>query len=188
MVAALESILTYFFDTTDPSAAEQAILTRGSLSRALLASFPIPGALPPVAIDVHLMVDRGTFNNFPVDVMQAQGVGRIIGVAMTEEPSVPLGLTELPGNLRLLWDRLKPVAKRKYRLPFLPEILLRATISSSLNRQRRAVDKVDLLICPNVTRVGLLDWAKYDRIITEAHADTRRVLGEMGDEALSDYR
>ena len=48
---------------------------------------------------------------------------------MTEEPSVPLGLTELPDNLMLLWDSLKPVAKKKFRPPFLPEILLGATIS-----------------------------------------------------------
>jgi len=79
MGAAVESIRTYFFDTTDLFAAEQAILTRSSLSRALLASFSIPGALPPVVIDGHLMVDGGTVNNFPVDVMLAQGFGRIIG-------------------------------------------------------------------------------------------------------------
>jgi hypothetical protein len=47
---------------------------------------------------------------------------------------------------------------------------------------------VDLLIRPTVTRVGLLDWAKYNQIISEAHADTRRVLREMGNDALADYR
>lgn len=180
--------IPYFCIATDLSAAEQAILTRGSLSRGLLASFSIPGALPPIVINDHLMVDGGTFNNFPVDVMEAQGVGKIIGVVMAEEDSVPLGLTELPDSLALLIDSFKPAAKRKYRLPFLPEILLGATISSSVNRQRRAVDQVDLLIRPTVTRVGLLDWAKYDQIINEAHLDTRKVLAGLGDEALKDYR
>jgi len=180
--------IPYFCIATDLSVSEQAVLNRGSLSRSLLASFSIPGALPPVIINDHLMVDGGTFNNFPVDVMEAQGVGKIIGVVMTEDANQPLGLTELPNSIELLFDSLKPAAKRKYRLPFLPEILLNSTISASVNRQRRAVDQVDLLLRPTVTRVGLLDWAKYDQIINEAHADTLRVLGEMGDDALADYR
>lgn len=180
--------IPFFCIATDLSAAEQAVLNRGSLSRGLLASFSIPGALPPIVINDHLMVDGGTFNNFPVDVMEAQGVGKIIGVVTAEEVSQPLGLKELPDNLALLLDSLKPAAKRKYRLPFLPEILLNATISSSVNRQRRAVDQVDLLIRPSVTRVSLLDWAKYDQIIFEAHEDTRKVLSELGEDVLSDFR
>lgn len=180
--------IPYFCIATDLSVSEQAVLNRGSLSRSLLASFSIPGALPPIIINDHLMVDGGTFNNFPVDVMEAQGVGKIIGVVMTEEPTQPLGLTELPDSLELFIDSFKSATKRKYRLPFLPEILLNSTISASVNRQRRAVDQVDLLIRPSVTRVGLLDWEKYDQIIREAHADTSRMLAEMGDDALREYR
>jgi|GEM_PF-1836968 len=97
--------IPYFCIATDLSAAEQAILTRGFLSRALLASFSISGALPPVVINGNLMVDGGAINNFPL-------------------------------------DHLKPVAKRKCRLPFLPETLLRATISWPLNRQRCSVGSV----------------------------------------------
>ncbi|MFY8215519.1 MAG: patatin-like phospholipase family protein, partial [Chthoniobacterales bacterium] len=96
--------IPYFCIATDLSVSEQAVLNRGSLSRSLLASFSIPGALPPVIINGHLMVDGGTFNNFPVDVMEAQGVGKIIGVVMTEEASQPLGLTELPDSVELFFD------------------------------------------------------------------------------------
>lgn len=180
--------IPYFCIATDMSAAEQAVLNRGPLARGLLASFSIPGALPPVVINGHLMVDGGAFNNFPVDVMESLGVGKIIGVVMTEDPSQPLEIKELPDNLELLIDSLRPAAKRKYRLPMLPEILLNSTLSSSINRQRRAVDRVDLLIQPTTTRVSLLDWERYDQIIIEAQDDTRKRLLEMGDEALAAYR
>jgi NTE family protein len=180
--------LPYFCIATNMSAAEQAVLKRGPLARSLLASFSIPGALPPVLIDGHLMVDGGTFNNFPVDIMESLGVGRIIGVVVDEEEYPKLDLQELPDQATLLLDSLRPANRRQYNLPFLPEILLTATISSSINRQRQASNRVDLLFKPHVSRIGPLQWEKYDALIEEAHADTLKVLQATNPEKLNEFR
>jgi NTE family protein len=180
--------LPFFCIATNLSASEQAVLQRGSLTKSLLASFSIPGALPPILLDGQLMVDGGTFNNFPVDVMESLGVGKIIGVVVAEEKSSTMPITELPGTLDLLVDCFRRPEKRQYRLPLLPEILLTATISSSVDRQRQAINQVDLLFEPAVQRISPLDWEKYDEIIAEAHDLTRQELEAMPPEFLDGFR
>jgi len=180
--------LPYFCIATNLSASEQAILHRGPLTKSLLASFSIPGALPPVIICGQLMVDGGTFNNFPVDVMETLGVGKIIGVITCQQHAPTLELEELPDSFPLLLDRFRPRLSRRFHLPLLPEILISSTISSSINRQRLAINRVDLLFEPAVERIGLLEWDKYDSLIQEAHRDTRRVLAEMDPEKIRAFQ
>lgn len=180
--------IPFFCIATNLSLAEQAVLQRGSMAKSLLASFSIPGALPPILIDGQLMVDGGTFNNFPVDVMESQGVGKIIGVVASQGRAPHVPLQELPDNFSLLLDSLRPAHKRRYKIPLLPEILLSATISSSVSRQRLAIDRVDLLFQPKVHRIGLLEWEKYDEIIREAHEKTREELVGMDPAKLDEFR
>ncbi|MBY0378732.1 MAG: patatin-like phospholipase family protein, partial [Gammaproteobacteria bacterium] len=44
---------------------------RGHLATLLRASSALPGLLPPVAVEGHLLVDGGVTNNLPVDVMRS---------------------------------------------------------------------------------------------------------------------
>jgi len=43
------------------------ILDRGSVSQAMRASMSVPGAMAPVEIGGHLLVDGGIANNLPID-------------------------------------------------------------------------------------------------------------------------
>jgi NTE family protein len=51
----------------DIETGEAVVLSKGSLSRAMRASMSVPGALAPVEIDGHLLVDGGIANNLPID-------------------------------------------------------------------------------------------------------------------------
>lgn len=180
--------IPFFCIATDLSHSEQAILKRGPLAKALVASFSIPGALPPVIFQNHLMVDGGTFNNFPVDVMEACGVGAVIGLAMERTPKGSVPLEEMPGSFSLLLDRFRRPENRKYQLPLLPEILLNSTLSASHSKQNQALDRVDLLLQPNTSGVGLLEWDRYDEIVELGYRYAKEILSAMTPAQLDRFR
>lgn len=163
------------------SRAREQVITRGPLQRALLASVAIPGALPPVLHDGDLLCDGGTFNNFPVDVMRRQrGVGRVIGVDLSQSAPRRLELHELPGTWALLRDRLRGRRRRRYRLPSLVSYLMNVTILYSSSRQQQARQQTDLYFNPPLHKVGMLQWHRFDSIVAQGLAHGQQVLGALG--------
>jgi NTE family protein len=159
--------------------AREQVITHGPLQRALLASIAIPGALPPVLHDGELLCDGGTFNNFPVDLMRAQrGVGRVLGVDLSQRVPRKLALQEIPGTWALLRDRLRSRQRRRYRLPSLVSYLMNVTILYSASRQREAQALTDLYFNPPLHKVGMLQWDRFDSIVAQGRAHAEQVLAE----------
>jgi NTE family protein len=65
---------------TDLQRSELVVLGTGSLAQALRATMAVPGLLTPVEIDGRLLVDGGTLNNVPADVVRALGADVVIAV------------------------------------------------------------------------------------------------------------
>ena len=171
---------TYFCVATNYSQAREQQVRSGDLARALLASIAIPGALPPVVHDGDLLCDGGTFNNFPVDVMRdMRGVGTVIGVDLGARNPRRLEFDEVPGTWALLRDRLRPRNKRRYRLPSLTAYLLNVTILYSASRQQQLRLLTDVYFSPPLHRVGLLQWSRFDQIVTQGHDHAVEVLGGL---------
>ncbi|MBT9487689.1 MAG: patatin-like phospholipase family protein [Rubrivivax sp.] len=162
------------------SRASEVLLRRGPLLRAVLASAAIPGALPPVVVDGDLLCDGGTFNNFPVDVMRRwRGVGRVIGVDLSGREPRKLDFDTVPGTAALLRDKLRPKAQRRYRLPSLVSYLINVTVLYSTSRQREARAQTQLYFNPALTRVGMLDWHRFDHIVQQGYEHGLAVLDEQ---------
>ena len=171
---------TYFCVTTNYSQAREQQVRSGDLTRALLASIAIPGALPPVVHDGDLLCDGGTFNNFPVDLMRdMRGVGTVIGVDLGARNPRRLDFDQVPGAWALLRDRLRPQSKRRYRLPSLTAYLLNVTILYSTSRQQQLRQLTDLYFSPPLHRIGLLQWSRFDEIVTRGHDHATEVLGGL---------
>lgn len=163
------------------SQAREEVLARGPLMQNLLASIAIPGALPPVVRDGDLLCDGGTLNNFPADVMRGlRGVGTVIGVDLNTKKPRRLDFAETPGTWALLRDRLRPRAKRRYRLPTLSAYLMNVTILYSSSRQRASQRQTDLYFNPPLERVGLLQWNRIDHIVAQGYAHAKEVLASAG--------
>ena len=64
----------------DIATGEAVVISAGSLATAMRASMSIPGALPPVKIDDHDLVDGGITANLPVGIAQDLGAQKIIAV------------------------------------------------------------------------------------------------------------
>jgi NTE family protein len=176
----------YFCIASNYTQATEQRLTRGDLGHAMLASGAIPGALPPVLHDGDLLADGGTFNNFPVDVMREwRGVGRVIGVDLSVRSGRKFDFDDVPGSFALLLDRLKPRAKQRYRLPSLTAYLLNITILYSASRQQEGRQLSDLYLNPPLTRVGLLQWSRFDDVVRQGHEHAVEALAALPPDKLA---
>jgi NTE family protein len=184
-----DSWKTFFVMASDFSAGSEQVLDQGALVRNVSASFAIPGALPPVLVDGHLLFDGGTFNNFPVDVMAEMGVGKIIGVDLSGDFGKGLDIETLPATLEMLRDKLRPRAKQRYRrLPTMPETMMMSSFITSLSRQREQRRQADLLFRPRLPRMGLLDWHRFEEVVEAGRRHAVTLLAGMGEPGLVDYR
>ena len=173
---------TYFCVATNYSQAREQPMHSGDLTKALLASIAIPGALPPVVHDGDLLCDGGTFNNFPVDLMRGmRGVGTVIGVDLGARSPRRIDFDDVPGSFALLRDRLRPRSKRRYRLPSLTAYLLNVTILYSTSRQQQLRDLTDVYLSPPLQRVGLLQWSRFDQIVQQGYDYAIEALGGLTD-------
>ncbi len=176
----------YFCITSNYSAAREAVQTRGPLARSIRASVSIPGALPPVMLDGELHIDGGTFNNFPTDVMARRGAARIIGVDLLRERGHRYDITDVPGPLELIRDKLRGRG-RKYRLPSLTSLLLNTSMMYSYARQQESQSLVDLHFAPSVSKYGMLEWSQFDRIVDAGYRHAVAQLEEGGESALAPF-
>lgn len=177
-----DSWITFFTMASDFSIGREAVLSRGDLTRNVGASYAIPGALPPVFVGGHMMYDGSTFNNFPVDVMARLGAGRIIGVDLAVDREQVFDIDCMPGTLALLRDRLRPRAKRRYRLPSVPETMLRSSFITSVSKQKEMGKFTDLLFRPRVPDGRLLDWSRFEEMVAAGYSHASQVLAGLTDE------
>lgn len=183
-----DSWTTFFCIAGNYSTATEAVLARGSFTKALLASFAIPGALPPVIIDGHFFVDGGTVNNLPVDVMERCGVGTVIAVDLLSDRVRSVNLDWIPSTLALLRDRLRPRSQRRFNLPSLPELLLNATVLQSVSRQREMRARADICFRPRLNGVRLLDWHRFDAAVRDSYASAKTDLSLLDPAVLARAR
>jgi NTE family protein len=157
----------YFCVSTDLSEGRIHVHERGNLARALRASIAIPGVLPPVIEDGHVLVDGGIVDNFPVDVMARRGRGPIIGVDVTGDNA--LARPDDGGQWRGMRSFLGP---RRSAMPGIVTLLMRAgTMSSELQRNLSRA-QATLLIRPPLSHVPLLDWKSFEIAIEAGYRHT----------------
>lgn len=180
--------LPFFVVACNYTQATEVVYTRGRLFDCIRASISIPGAFPPVVREGHLMIDGGTFNNFPTDIMSRMGISKIIGVDLSRDKIHKLEIAAMPTGWELLRDKFRPKHKKKYRLPSLMSILLNTTVLYSSSRQKEAKAFTDLLLNPNVSKYGLLDWAAFDKILAEGYEHTKTVLGALTETELQRFK
>lgn len=175
----IEDLWKPFFCVASNCSRQRAeVLRRGRLSEALRASVSIPAALPPVLREGELLVDGGTFNNYPVDVMRAAGAARVIGVDLSQDAYRAIEHDEVPSPWAFLLDRLfRRRERRRYKdFPSLGTTVVNAALMASTSHQKRMRELVDLAFQPDVSDVGLLQWRAFDRVVAIGLDHARAVL------------
>lgn len=151
--------LPFFCMSADLTSGAERIHRDGRLWRWLRAASSVPGVLPPLLHDGHVLVDGGIINDLPVDVMYDHGVATILACDIRAD-----GVLET--SLESAWSPgiVQQWLQRGQR-PGLASILLRAGMvnaETSANRRREMATHV---FTPPLGDVALLDFDAFDRAV-----------------------
>lgn len=183
-----DSWLTFFALSSNYTQAREEVHTRGPMVKYLLATSAIPGVFPPVIDGSDLLVDGGSFNNFPSDVMGRLGVGKVIGVDLSIDKPRRMMMAQMPSPTDLLWDQFRSKRQRKFRVPSLMSIILNATLLYSSARRNENIQHTDLYFNPDVSRYGIMNWSSYDHIVQKGYEHALTVLDQLDPEKLARLR
>jgi predicted acylesterase/phospholipase RssA len=167
--------LPYYCLTTALGSGQSRFHDRGSLAQALRASVSIPGVFPPTVIDGELCIDGGILDNLPVDRMRGRPVGRVVAVDVTARQSYHVDYPAVPSPWAVLAGRYLPFRPR-YRVPGFISVMLKAAEVGTMAAARRAGDRADLLIRPDVSRFSLTNVKAFDAVVAAGLESGRAAL------------
>ncbi|WP_417345066.1 patatin-like phospholipase family protein [Ferrimonas sp.] len=142
-------------DLTDRS---EVVLESGNLVLAMQASMTVPGALAPIEINGHMLVDGGMANNLPVSVVKAMGADIVI--------AVDIG-TPLKGK-----DELKSVFD-------IVDQLTGYLTNLTRDQQVALMGERDILLVPEIDGVGTSDFDLMPQMIPRGEAAARTKLEQL---------
>lgn len=177
-----------YFVSSNFTEAREVLHTKGSITKYLRASSSIPGVFPPVIDNQDFLVDGGTFNNFPTDIMNKMGVAKIIGVDFFIDKPNKLSITKMPSGWEILKDRFRSKKDQKYRMPLLMSIILNSTVLYSDARQSETKKYTDLYINPDLRKYSILNWQAFDEIYEIGYQHAKKMFENMSEEELRFYR
>jgi len=165
----------FFCVSSDLTTGRVHVHRAGPLWRALRASVALPGILPPVTHNGHLLVDGGLMNNLPVDVMAERSSGPIIASDVTGE--LDLKVQDSKYGERPWWWL---IGQRMAGTPSIVSILMRSGTVGSEVQRRLAREQANYMFEPPLVGVGLRDWRAFDRCIAEGYEHALRRIEEHG--------
>lgn len=165
----------YFCVSSDLTSGRDYVHRTGLVWRALRASVAVPGILPPVTMDGHLLVDGGVMNNLPVDVMAAEARGPIIAVDVAG--AIDLRADDVLFGERPIWSL---IAQRMRGTPSIISILMRAGTVGSETQRRMVRDKADFLFEPPLEGISMRDWRSYEQAIAQGYAHALLMIEQRG--------
>jgi NTE family protein len=146
----------------DLLSAEPVVLQRGSLADAMRATMSIPLVFPAVDLDGHVLIDGGTMNNVPADVVKAMGADRVIAINvgdLSDREGVSYTMLGLAGST--------------------VDAMMRAST-------RRALASADVVINVPLSEYGSLDWRRAPELIDEGYRAAEAMRDQLLPLALSE--
>jgi predicted acylesterase/phospholipase RssA len=177
--AAIEDLWRPFFCvSSNLSRAEIVVHRRGELWRAVRASTAIPGVFAPMpGSEGEVLVDGGTMNNFPLDIMRDRfEAGTVIGVLVSpaRDRLRPYRFGASVSGWHMLRGRLR-LARDVVDAPSVMANLMRTVEINTLYQLKAGglLESADLLIRPALEQFGILEFERFPEII-EIGCETAR--------------
>ena len=129
----------------DLLSAQPVVMRRGSLADAMRATMSLPLIFPPTEVDGQVLIDGGTMDNVPADVVKAMGADRVIAINvgdLTDREGVSYTMLGVAGNTL--------------------DAMMRAST-------RRALTAADVVINVPLGKFGSLDWRRAAALIDEGY-------------------
>ena len=143
--------------TADIFTQHEVILSKGQLSDALRATQSVPFFYEPIRVDGKFLFDGGVYNNFPVDVLQKEF-----------NPDVIIG-----SNVSSKIYNEYPYGKDE-------KLISRSLIFMLLDKSDPTkVPPNGIYIQPNLSGLGVYDFAKVKAMVDSGYAQTIRQMSEI---------
>ncbi len=165
--------------STDLTRGAPHVHRRGRVRDAVRASLSLPGVLPPVVEDGHVLVDGALVRNLPVDKLRELHDGVTIGVDVAAAEGLrPDDLTLRPPGWRWFtsgaWRRGPPIVS----------VLIRSATLSSANALADTRDPQSIDIMPQFDGVELHDWRAYEPAVKAGYEATLAKAKALSDLAV----
>jgi NTE family protein len=142
----------------------EVVLRSGPLIPAISASMALPGVFQPVAIDGRVLVDGGTVNPVPYDII-APDCDIVIAVDVIGLRSNPPD--EAPGYFDTIFQSAK---------------VMQAAIMS----EKRKLSEPDIYVAPAVSDVRSLEFFRAEQVLEQAEP-AKQMLRQQLESALADF-
>jgi len=161
-----QCVIPYSAVAADIRTGEEIVINTGPLIRAVRASISIPGIFVPVYIDGQYLVDGGTINPVPADVVRAMGANFIIAVNVLNDPRKRkrLGLT---GD------------KKSNKMPSTFNTIIQAIYIMEYGIVRANLLKADILIEPDVSGIEPYEFYRGGEAIEAGYRAASEVVPEI---------
>jgi NTE family protein len=136
---------------TDLVTGEKVVFKKGSISTAVRASTSIPGIFKPLIIGKQILVDGGVVDNVPVDVARAMGADVVIAVDVSS------------GTYNNNIENVIDVIMQTFNI-----------MGNEISKYQ--IKEADVVIRPNVSGVGMIDFSKKSKLIAEGERAARSAL------------
>ena len=191
--------------TTDLETGEQVIVDRGGLVDAVRASISIPGVIAPHRIGGRWLVDGSVLNPVPFDVARERFGGPVVAVAVhaavrqqikrvrqPQSKQLPVRIRQLlrqpwmartQGLEEWLEAQLENYRKAQDKKPWwttrrvLDQVM--AITQAEMVRLHSVSNPPDLMLAPDVSRIGTLEFYRGKEAIAAGRAAAREKLDEI---------
>ncbi len=150
---------TFACVTVDLESRQEVMFTDGLVADAVCASAAFPGLYAPVQIGGRYFVDGGVLNTVPFDAARRLGAARVIAVDLGEGESFYGFDAGADAHGQGLWRLYRSVTQQKIWRVANRSIHI---MQEKLREHKLRASPPDLIIYPQVARIGLMDFDKID--------------------------
>ena len=146
----------------DLLSAQTVVIGTGSLADAMRATMSLPLVFPPVELNGQVLIDGGTLNNVPADIVKAMGGERVIAINvgdLSDREGVSYTMFGVAGNTL--------------------DAMMRAST-------RHALTAADVVINVDLDEYGSLDWRRASGLIAEGYRAAESMRDRLLPLALSE--
>lgn len=135
---------------TDFTNAKPVVMKRGDLLTAIRASIAVPGIFEPVQIKGRTLVDGGIFNQLPFEALKHHK----IAIDVTNNISPPENPTIYENVMNCFY-----------------------MMSNEMNKAKK--QKPDILVQPDLSKIGLLEFHKYKEVKKAVASDVKKFRKQL---------
>jgi len=166
---------------TDLDSGEEVIFKEGSVLDAVRASISMPAVFVPVKIGNRYLIDGGSSNPLPVDVVKEMGAEYVIVSNIVPSPSqreTSLKKRKNGGDRESFLNNVKEklFGAEDESLPNMFDVLVQSLHVTEYKIVERKLREADLVITPEIAQIGTLDFTRGKEAIRKGEEAAREVF------------